>query len=780
MIIGSQIRVRGLVQGVGFRPTVWRLAHHHQLSGDVLNDGEGVLVKVWGTRSQIDAFVIDLKDQCPPLARIDSIIQSVLNGDPATEFNIVKSKHSKTQTGIVADAATCPACVEDCFNPDNRRYRYPFTNCTHCGPRLTIIDGIPYDRVKTSMAGFTLCPECLKEYQDPADRRFHAQPNACPGCGPKVWLEPNPDISHASDVIDAAAELIQQGKILAIKGLGGFHLACDATNSATVNLLRERKRRYAKPFALMARDLNVIRKYCKINNQEIKLIQSKEAPIVLLQIKNELQISQDVAPKLNIIGFMLPYTPLHHLLMQDLDFPIVMTSGNISDVPQCIDNNDAITKLLTIADHLLLNDREIKNRVDDSVARVTNNKSRLLRRARGYAPATLTLPQGFEGNIEVLAFGAELKNTFCMIKNGQAILSQHMGDLENTETFIDYKKNLQLYQLLFDHKPQILAVDKHPDYLSTKSGKELAINTGLPLTEVQHHHAHIAACLAENNWPLNGGKVLGVVLDGLGLSNECNIWGGEFLLADYIGFERLGSLVPVALAGGSQAMREPWRNTLTHLLRIMKWDELVNNYANLDLVSFLKQKSVKNILQMLNKGLNSPLASSSGRLFDAVAAAVGICQERQLFEGQAAMELESLVTESLILEQLDSAYSFEITQTLDNNLPRLEPQEMWLGLLDDLQKKTPKAVIATRFHLGLAKGIVSMVNLICKKTTVNINGIVLSGGVFQNQILLLQVSNDLRAQNYNVLEHSAIPANDGGIALGQATIALAKLIRKNV
>ncbi|MCP4414944.1 MAG: carbamoyltransferase HypF, partial [Gammaproteobacteria bacterium] len=558
----------------------------------------------------------------------------------------------------------------------NRRYRYAFTNCTHCGPRLTIIDGIPYDRAKTSMASFKLCDHCQREYEDPADRRFHAQPNACPVCGPKVWLQPDPEISEAADTIDAAAKLLQQGKILAIKGLGGFHLACDATNHNVVSLLRNRKHRYKKPFALMARDLDIIRNYCNINPEETSLLQSVEAPIVLLERNSSTEISDEVAPELNNLGFMLPYTPLHHLLMQDLSFPIVMTSGNVSDIPQCTDNDQAQHQLSDIADFFLLNDRDIRNRVDDSVARVVTDKVRLLRRARGYAPATITLPPGFNKKIEVLAFGAELKNTFCMVKNGQAILSQHMGDLENAETLFDYKKNLHLYQLMFDHKPSLLVVDKHPEYLSTKVGYEMAQTNAVTLKEVQHHHAHVTACLAENNWPLDGGKVLGVVLDGLGLGNDGTIWGCEFLHADYYEADRLGSLSTISLLGGTQAMLEPWRNTFSHLVSIMNWEELERNYQHLELVSFLKQKPVHNLLQMLDKGINSPLASSAGRLFDAVAGALGICRDKQFYEGQAAIELEALVTRALITEYENNPYSFTIDINTENKIPRLNPEKM--------------------------------------------------------------------------------------------------------
>ncbi len=772
---GCKIRVRGLVQGVGFRPTVWRLAHQNQITGNVLNDGEGVLIETWGSDRQLEKFIADLKAECPPLARIDSVEQSLLEGKPAKQFEIVQSRQSETLTGIVADAATCSACIDDSQDPKNRRYRYAFTNCTHCGPRLTIIDGIPYDRAKTSMASFKLCDHCQREYEDPADRRFHAQPNACPVCGPKVWMQPDPEISEAADTIDAAAKLLQQGKILAIKGLGGFHLACDATNHNVVSLLRNRKHRYKKPFALMARDLDIIRNYCNINPEETSLLQSVEAPIVLLERNSSTEISDEVAPELKNLGFMLPYTPLHHLLLQDLSFPIVMTSGNVSDIPQCTDNDQAQHQLSDIADFFLLNDRDIRNRVDDSVARVVADKVRVLRRARGYAPATITLPPGFNKKIEVLAFGAELKNTFCMVKNGQAILSQHMGDLENAETLFDYKKNLHLYQLMFDHKPSLLVVDKHPEYLSTKVGYEMAQTNAVALKEVQHHHAHVTACLAENNWPLDGGKVLGVVLDGLGLGNDGTIWGCEFLHADYYEADRLGSLSTISLLGGTQAMLEPWRNTFSHLVSIMNWEELESNYQHLELVSFLKQKPVHNLLQMLDKGINSPLASSAGRLFDAIAGALGICRDKQFYEGQAAIELEALVTRALITEYENNPYSFTIDINTENKIPRLNPEKMWLELLDDLSRDIPSTVIAVKFHLGLAKGIAAMISTICDHSEhADINTIALSGGVFQNRILFEQVSQILQNEHYQVLTHSTIPANDGGIPLGQAVIALAQ------
>ncbi|MBE9550132.1 MAG: carbamoyltransferase HypF, partial [Proteobacteria bacterium] len=530
MIIGRRIRVRGVVQGVGFRPTVWRLAKQYDLHGQVLNDGEGVLIDCWGTAKQLDDFISALNHQPPPLARIDSIDHEPLNSPATADFIIVASQHSSAHTGIVADAASCQPCLSETQDPGNRRYRYPFTNCTHCGPRLTIIDGIPYDRANTSMAEFILCPECRQEYENPADRRFHAQPNACPVCGPKAWLEPRINYPSSQGDIDTACWLLQQGNILAIKGLGGFHLACDATNAETVARLRQRKQRYAKPFALMARNLDVIAQYAEVGETEVQLLTSAAAPIVLLETRYSKStarpIAPDVAPGSATLGFMLPYTPLHYLILQSLDFPVIMTSGNQSDVPQCIDNKTSLKQLDGITDYWLLHNRDIRNRVDDSVVRVVTGKPRVLRRARGYAPASLPLPPGFEKSPELLAFGAELKNTFCMVKDGRAILSQHMGDLENTDTYIDYRKNIELYQRLFEHRPTVLVIDPHPEYLSSKFGSQRADTDGLPLIKVQHHHAHIAACLAENEWPLDGGEVLGIALDGLGFGDDGTLWGG--------------------------------------------------------------------------------------------------------------------------------------------------------------------------------------------------------------------------------------------------------------
>ncbi len=778
---GLRIRIRGTVQGVGFRPFVWRLAHQYQLAGHVLNDGEGLLIDVWGNKSLLDGFSEALLKDCPPLARIDSLQHQFLSDQSTKGFQIIPSQSGVVQTGIVADAATCSACIADIHNPENRRYRYPFTNCTNCGPRLSIIDAIPYDRVNTSMAQFAQCSACHTEYNDPENRRFHAQPNACPACGPRVWLEPDTDKLTGIDVLEHAQALIKQGHIIAIKGLGGFHLACDARNQLAVSRLRERKQRDAKPFALMARHVSIIKQYCKFNETELNLLDSPQSPVVLLESKASIKetLAPSIAPGQKRLGFMLPYTPLHHILLQTIDFPLVMTSANRSNNPQCIDNDSARSDLKGIADYWLMHDRDILHRMDDSVVQQLENKTQILRRARGYAPTSIPLPKGFENAQDILALGGELKNTFCLIKAGQAIMSQHMGDLENIFTLEDYEKNLALYQRLFNHQPEVLAIDAHPEYLSSKLGREKAETEQLPLVEVPHHHAHIAACLADNGWSVDGGKVLGIVLDGLGYGQDGNLWGGEFLLADYQSCQRLGSFKPVALIGAGKAMQEPWRNTYAHLLAAFGWEKLWADYTELELLDFFKQKPYATLNAMLEKNINSPLASSCGRLFDAVAAAIGICREKNSYEGQAAIELEAMVTPGNLAAEKDNAYDFYIDTTPQAVLSCLDPTTIWTSLLADLQAKCKAEVIAARFHLGLAKSIVEMVKHLAMQDVTNpIQHIVLSGGVFQNRILFQLVTQQLRDTNYTVLYHQQVPANDGGLALGQAVVALAQTIKE--
>ena len=820
-VTGVTLRIRGLVQGVGFRPFIWRLAHQHQLAGRVLNDGSGVLIEVWGQPRRLEAFVRDIAEHCPPLARIDSVEQQPLQAQAGHSFEIVDSRQSEVQTGVAADAAICQDCLDDINDPLNRRYRYAFTNCTHCGPRLSIINSIPYDRCHTSMAKFKLCDDCQAEYDNPADRRFHAQPNACPVCGPRLWLEPAADFIEAADDIERAAELIRQGMIIAIKGIGGFHLACDALNEQAVSRLRRNKQRDAKPFALMARSVEMIRQYCRVTDYEAELLASSQAPIVLLDKKPAIArpLARQIAAEQSVLGFMLPYTALHTLLMQEMDGPLVMTSANLSDLPQCIDNDQALRQLTGLADYFLMHDRDILHRLDDSVVRVVNGQCRVMRRARGYAPQAIVLPQGFENGVDLpstssliqhhvacsvlgykpcsskqgagliagmkmchqhevlglLAMGGELKNTFCLIKNGQAVLSQHMGDLENAAVLFDYEKAIKLYRQLFNHRPEIVAVDAHPEYISSKLGRQLAADYGVEPVAVQHHHAHIAACLADNDWPLTGGKVLGIVLDGLGFGQDGELWGGEFLLADYASSIRLATMRSVALIGGAQAMREPWRNTYAHLQAAFDWAELQKNYAELELIQFLQKKPLATMDAMLANHLNTPLASSCGRLFDAVAAAIGLCRNQISYEGQAAIALENCITEAVLISEKNQGYPFVIDP--DSEIPRLLADNMWRALLDDLQHEVAAAVIASRFHLGLAQGLVDMALYLQTKETTG-DTIALSGGVFQNRVLFQLLDRKLKEAGFNVLSHRRVPANDGGLAFGQAMVALARTMKE--
>ncbi len=793
-LVAEEIRVRGTVQGVGFRPTVYRLAQDCGLKGEVGNDPQGVLIKVLGTSSSINSFVQRLQTESPPLAKITAIIRRPnLDAEDFRDFIIVPSNSGTIRTEITPDAATCPPCQEEIFTDSSRWYRYPFTNCTNCGPRLSIIKHLPYDRANTSMAKFQMCPDCGKDYQDPANRRFHAQPTACKICGPHVWLEKVEKESKTnpnSDEIDTVANLLRQGYIIAIKGLGGFHLACDATNQEVVQKLRHRKKRPHKPFALMARDIKIIERYCTLSEAEKELLTSPAAPIVLLRRKelgNSRQKSQksivanllanSVAPDQNTLGFMLPYTPLHHLLFQELNIPLVMTSGNLASEPQCIDNNQAKTKLAGIADYFLFHNREIVNRVDDSIARMINLDNscqiQILRRARGYAPAPINLPADFPETPPILAMGSELKNTFCLLREGQAIMAQHIGDLAHQTALAAYRHTLNLYLGLLEHQPTAIAVDLHPEYLSSKLGKELAIANSLTLYGIQHHHAHIAACMVENGVAFHTSPVLGIALDGLGYGEDGTFWGGEFLLADYRGYKRLGSFKPVAMIGGTQAIYQPWRSAYAHL------KQYSSDYRDLDIFKFFQQKPTQLLDQMVTKGINSPLASSCGRLFDAVAAVMGICRESCSYEGQGAIALEALAEQAILNHPQEiEPYPFSIENRKlsgQSSLPYIEPYLMWQALLADLKCNKAQSIIAAKFHLGLAKAIAFLVEHICHHNQdVKIKQVALTGGVFQNQILLKQVRIRLEAMNLQVLTHSQVPSNDGGLSLGQSAIAVAQ------
>jgi len=768
-MIAQRIRVTGIVQGVGFRPLVWRLAHECGLVGQVWNDAEGVLIQAWASAGQLDQFVQRLRQEPPPLARIESIHRSALldMSEVPDVFSIRPSLEGEVRTGVAPDGATCPACLAETLDPADRRYRYPFSNCTHCGPRLSIVRAIPYDRANTCMASFPMCPSCQAEYEDPADRRFHAQPNACAKCGPRVWLEDaageSVGLDEGCDAIETAARRIRAGKIVAIKGIGGIHLACDASNAEAVDRLRLRKHRYRKALALLARGVDMVRRYVRLGETELQLLTGNTAPVVVLDAEGE-ALAPGVAPGQHTLGFMLPYTPLHHLLMHNLQNPVVLTSGNRSEEPQTIDNRDAQHRLSQIVDYFLLHDRDIVNRLDDSVLRIADGKPRMLRRARGYAPNPLPLPPGFPTDQRILAMGSELKNTFCLLKDGKAIISQHMGDLEDAATYDDYRHNLDLYRRLYDFAPELIVVDRHPNYLSSRLGEQLAADEGVPLLRVQHHQAHITSCMAEHGMAMDCEPVLGVALDGLGYADAGQLWGGEFLLADYRDSKRLAHFQPVAMPGGTQAMREPWRNTYAQLSACLGWESVSSDYSDLDIVRYLMTKPIDTVHKMIDAELNSPLASSAGRLFDAVAAALGVCPNTVAYEGQAAIELEALAS-PYFAEQSGSPYGFRCEQAV------LYWQPLWEALLADLRAGVATGVIAARFHQTLATAVACVAGDLCQRH--GTETVVLSGGVLQNRLLLERTAELLRERGLVVLSPGLLPANDGGLSFGQVVIGAA-------
>ena len=762
----ERICIRGRVQGVGFRPHVWRMANELGIRGSVRNASSGVLIDAWADLPVIERFLRQLHARLPPLAKIEAIErEAVQNAVPPIGFDIIVSTSGVVTTPVPADVATCPECLVDVFDSVNRRFHYPFTNCVHCGPRFSIVNAMPWDRANTSMAGFHMCGECLAEYHDPTNRRFHAQANACPECGPQIWLETsNGQRIDGDDVIAHAVQQIGAGRIVAIKGVGGFHLACDASNDEAVTRLRRRKRRLHKPLALLAKNLDMVRRYASVNGKEARLLTGIEAPIILLRAQG-MRLATGIAPAQHSLGFALPSSALHHLLMHLLDAPLVFTSGNGSNEPQCIDNQEARNQLASIADCFLCHDRAIVNRLDDSVARIVDGRRQMIRHGRGYAPSTVTLPKGFESAPPVLAMGPELKNTFCLTKNGRAIVSQYIGDLESAPALKEYRRQLQSYQSLYEHQPQLIAVDKHPNYLSTQAGHDIATQLGVECLEVQHHHAHIAAVMVEHGLPLNGEPVLGITLDGLGLGDDGTLWGGEFLLANYAAYTRLSHFEPVPMLGAAQAIREPWRNTLAHLLNCFDWRELQALYGDLGIVRFLQSKPVSTFQHMAEHQLNSPLTSSCGRLFDAVAAVLGVCRDEVSYEGQAAIELEALAETAF--DKNTHGYPVDIGEGC---VVRWRP--LWLAVLDDLKNGVNKGTIAARFHRGVIDSLVQVAVGVCQAERVR--RVVLSGGVFQNRLLLQGVTPALVRQGCEVLVSHCVPMSDGGVSLGQAAIAIAR------
>jgi hydrogenase maturation protein HypF len=754
-----RISVRGVVQGVGFRPFVYQLAQRHNLWGWVCNTSEDVQIEVEGESKDIELFTNDLRKQAPPMSRIEDI--KVTHGAPHyyDKFEIRPSVAKDGQYQLVSpDIATCPDCLKEIFNPADRRYRYPFTNCTNCGPRFTIIKDIPYDRPNTTMQGFKMCPACQKEYNDPLNRRFHAQPNACPVCGPQLELvdaEGKP--IECKDITRKAAELLKKGKIVAIKGLGGFLLACDATSGDVVNKLRQRKNRPAKPLAVMVANLIEVRQHCEVNVSEENLLTSPGSPIVLMKWKAKSKISPAVAPELKYLGLMLPYTPLHHLLLSEVSRPLVMTSGNLSEEPIAKDNDEALHRLGNIADYFLMHNRDIYARYDDSVMIVEKDIPRFTRRARGYAPYPIHLP--FKAR-QILGCGAEEKNTFYLTRDNYAFISQHIGDMENMETMEHYVNTIDLYTKLFRIKPEIIAHDMHPEYLPTKYAKELGAKERLKLYPVQHHHAHIAACIADNGIT---GKVIGVALDGTGYGTDGNIWGGEFMAVDYKSFKRLAHLEYLPLPGGALAIKKPYRTAIGYLQAL-----------GIDLdkkLPFLKQvddNETKIIKNQIESKFNAPLTSSMGRLFDVVSALAGIRGVIE-YEAQAAIAMETLANDAA-KETGDYPFSFE----KQNGVSIIRIGDLLKAIIRDIINEIPQAVIAGRFHNTVAQMIVKTCQHISSET--GLKRAALSGGVFQNRLLLRKACALLESAGFEVYTHHQVPCNDGGIALGQVAIANANSV----
>lgn len=781
-----EIRVRGRVQGVGFRPFVWRNARQLGLTGYVFNDADGVLIRVRGDLQQINALMSEIQARPPELSFIAQVDFSIYTGDLPETFEIIESVEGAGNTEISPDAVLCADCAREINDPLSRRYRYPFTTCTNCGPRLSIVRSVPYDRSTTSMDAFDLCPECAAEYADPSDRRFHAETIACPACGPQARLirfDGSPltlDRTSLQDDIEAACELILQGEIVALKALGGFQLACDATDSDVVQRLRDRKHRDRKPFALMARDLDVVSRYATVTAAEAAALKGTAGPIVLLKADGMERLPEQIAPGLKTLGFMLPTTPLHALLLRRIDRPVVMTSGNRSGAPQVTSEQNARSDLAAITSYALVHNRDVLNRVDDSVVRLSAGKVRILRRSRGYAPSPIRLPQGFEAAPPLIALGGDLKSTFCIVKRGNAVLSQHIGDLDDVQTNDDFARTIDLYCQMLDARPEVIVCDRHPGYRSKMHAERLSQTGKAPLVEIQHHHAHIASCMAENRRGLNDAPVLGIALDGLGMGDDGEICGGEFIFADYTRFERLATFKPVAMPGGDAASREPWRNLYAHLTANSSWAEHRRRYGDLEIVRRLDETPRKIIDAMLRTGMNAPKASSCGRLFDAVAAALELCFDQQGYEGEAAARLEAAVDDETLLHEPDArAYPFTIEHQTGATIPCIESFDAWQAVFEDLMRETPAGVMAARFHKGLARAIVDMVLTLATRrdaTKPLFDTVALSGGCFNNRILLEQVLGRLQTKQFHVLTHADVPAGDGGLSLGQATIAAAQLI----
>lgn len=768
-LVARSLKVEGIVQGVGFRPFVYQLANRYGINGEVANTSSGVTIHIEGIEKNIGSFCSDLTEKSPPLAHITSVSSRIKSVKGVTDFTITKSKGKALRSTLISpDVSVCHDCLRELFDPADRRYQYPFINCTNCGPRYTIIYDIPYDRPKTSMKHFKMCKRCQAEYDDPENRRFHAQPNACAACGPHVTLYDNKGKRVSTqNTINQTIELLKEGHIVAIKGLGGFHLAVNAEDHHAVIRLRKRKHREEKPLAMMSYNLENISKYAHIAPEEEKLLKSSQRPIVILQKKEPNSLSEEVSPRNRYFGTMLPYTPLHYLLLQKDFTALVMTSGNLSEEPIAIDNEDAFKRLSDIADYFLIHNREIYLRSDDSIVKETAGASRFIRRSRGYTPIPVFLKQGVS---QILACGAELKNTVCLTKKNNAFLSQHIGDLENLATYEFFELTIEHMKRILDIDPEIIAFDLHPDYLSTRYAKELKNIKKIP---VQHHHAHIVSCMAENRLD---GPVIGLSFDGTGYGIDGSIWGGEVFVAEADQFRRAAYLSYIPMPGSARAIKEPWRMAVSYLYHAFN-----ESFWGLDIPLFqtIDEKKINIIVDMISKKINSPFTSSLGRLFDGVAAIIGL-RNQVFFEGQAAMELEMLADPPLPFrtgqwctgQKSMTTYDYEWVSNDGYNV-LLEP--MIRGVVKDMKEGVHPSEISGKFHMTLIYLFSELCQVIRKED--GLNRVILSGGAFQNSLLLTGLTQALEEKSFQVFTHHLVPTNDGGISLGQAIIAAAKTRR---
>ncbi len=759
-----RIEVKGVVQGVGFRPFVFRLAEEMGVWGDVRNTPEGVLVRLAAPRESVEHFLRRLKGEAPPASIIEDV---VVSDEPPFEvrgFRILHSgKDGEVQTLISPDLATCAECLREIKDPGDRRFRYPFTNCTHCGPRFTIIQKIPYDRPHTSMASFQMCEDCKREYEDPGNRRFHAQPNACPRCGPRLWLTYPDGREVPGEPIFLAGELLREGHIVALKGLGGFQLACDATNDEAVRRLRERKGRYAKPFAVMVRDLEEARALCEVGPEEERILTSSRAPILLLRTKKYSYISPLVAPGLVEQGLFLPYTPLHHLLLEETGIPLVMTSGNASEEPIAKDNEEALKRLRDIADFFLLHDRDILVRYDDSVVRVFRGREYPIRRARGYAPYPIALSRSYPS--QVLALGPELKNTFCILRGSHAFLSQHIGDMDDPLVLDHFEEAMKSMLRLFSLEPEVVACDLHPEYLTTdlapRYARELARGENpLPVVKVQHHHAHLASCLADCG---EKGPVIGVTWDGTGYGHDGTVWGGEFLWGEEKEYRRLAHIIPFPMPGGEVCARKAYRMAFGVLHGTLGEGEAVEVFERM---FPSRSGEIEAMSFQVREKLNTPITSSAGRIFDAVACVLGVGEVAH-YEAQLACELEALA------RQASSWTLYPYSLVEEGGILRLDLRPMIIALLEEREAGKDLREMAASFHRTLAVAISETAGALAE--AMGLDKVALTGGSFQNLLLLSWSVELLEEKGLRCLVHRRVPCNDGGVSLGQAVVAAARM-----